>query len=493
MIRRPNNQETPTDTLELLSLLSVVELAKHKIKARIGKNTRNSDGKRRYNKPTYKVKEVGPDGNTKTVVKHAYRDELTAFTGKTWTHEEIADWASGSDLNLTPGPMPLSHLDHAPILEQTAVYASVDQIKTKLAEKAISVDSAILGNDFTYILSIATGLLTPDELALLRSDPNIKDPLTQMNGTVRVGLLQPEEQDLVQRFGYLQYLNRYQGDNEQYNQIKAKVKSLYEKFQIPIFDANETALADNVSVLDFTQIDDSIIANIPVESVRSLIKQAKNDHHKILNFCYPLGDNTYTLVKSLKAALNIRKIGFYGKVGATLDYIEGHGVHSGAKVGRIVLPEESTLNDANSPINPFINNISKQDVLIINTADQTEVILQVNGVLLQTLEDIMLLRQKILSGMVQIQDDLGIIIDPKKIKILLDMESGHIQRGTQESGQILFACYYTSDNTKIPPTQADTSHGETIVTTLGQRGTLAVLLSGLSVLNGIVTHQDLPK
>lgn len=493
LIRRPDNQSTPTDTLELFSLLAVVELAKHKIKARIGKNPRKGVNGIRYNKPTFTVKSITAEGKEVVVTKNAYLDELSKFTGRPWTHDQVAHWALESNLELSVGKLPLSDLDHAPRLEETAVYHSVEQIKAKLAEKNLSVNSAILGNDFTYTLSVATGLLSPEDLALLNADPNIKDPLDQMNGTIKKDLLKPEEQDLVRRFGYLQYLNRYDGDNPHYNQLRDKIKSLYDQFQIPLFNATDTSLGDSVSVLDFSQISDSIIDNIPVESVRSLISQAKKAGHKILNFCYPLGDNTYTLVKSLKSILNIDKIGFYGKVGATLDYIEGHGVHSGAKVGRIVLPEESALNSGGSPISPFINKLAKQDILIIQTADETEVILQVDGVLLQTLEDIKLLREKILSGMIQIQNDHEVTINPKKIRILLDMESGHLQLASKETGQTIFACYYTSDNTKVPPSPADTSHGETIVTTLGQRGTLAVLLSALSVLHGIVNYDQLTQ
>jgi hypothetical protein len=110
-------------------------------------------------------------------------------------------------------------------------------------------------------------------------------------------------------------------------------------------------------------------------------------------------------------------------------------------------------------------------------------------VLLQTLEDIKILRNQIMRGEVKIVDSRGNQINPKKIKILLDMESAHLQRACQELGIVPFICYYTSDNTKVPPINIDKNHEETIVTTLGERGSLAVLLSCLSVLHGILNFQ----
>lgn len=485
LIRRPDNNSTPTDTLELLSLLAVTELAKKKIRR---KTRIRNDQVIGYNGRSYPVQKK--DGTVKRVTP--YKDELAKFTGRNWSYLDVGLWAHTSHLHLSPGDLPLSDLEHPPTLEKTAVYSSTLQVKEQLSTLGLSADGAILGNDYTFTLTVATGLLTPAELNQLANDPSVPDPLDSLNGTIKPEQLTEPERDLVRRFGYLQYLNRYQGSDNRYQAIKAKLRDLYNQFQIPLLKATDSALGDNVSLLDFATLSDELIANIPVESVRNLLTKAKHDHRKILNFCYPLGDNTYTLTKSIHHIFGFTDLGFFGKVGSTLDYLGNESTYSGAKVGRIVLPEKSVNNNNHAQAIQFVNALSKSDIQIIQTADETEVILQVNGVILQTLEDIKHLRDLLSRGDIQIRDEADQTINPKKIKILLDMESRHLQQACQECGILAYICYYTSDNTRVPPIQTDRTHQETIVTSLGERGSLAVLLSGLSVLHGLVYRPHQP-
>lgn len=473
LIRRTDNAETPTDVLELMSLISTVELARHRIK---GSRLRR-----------YTVE--GKDGQKR--VRIPYIDEFKSLDkNHDYSLAEIKAWGKKSGLRLTPGELKISSLDTAPKLEDTASYSTVLKIQEKLLDLEIGVDAAILGNDFTYVLTATTGLLNEQDLEQLGKDPDVKDPLTQLNGTIKPDKLSQDQQELVKRFGYIQFLNRYNGSNSHYLEIKDRIEELYKKIQTRILSEDESPLADHISVIEFAKIDREIIDNIPDPSARELLQSLKDKNFRALNFSYPLGDNTNSLVKSLHAVLRIQNVGFFGKVGATLDYLEEEGKFSGARVGRIVLPESSTHNDPDHPVTMFKNQLKSDDLMIINTADDSEVILQVNGVLLQTLEDIKVVRDQIIGGKIKVFDENGNPIDPKKIRILLDMESAHFQSACEELGIKAVICYYTSDSTEVPPRFTSTDHQETIATSMGDRGSLAVLVSGLSVLKGLLKSID---
>ncbi len=467
LIRRTDNQETPTDILELMSLISTVELARHRIKGSILRS--------------YTIEKE----NHQKIVRTPYLDQFNGFNKeKKYSKADVREWAKMPGLSLTRGDLSLSPLDEVPELKDTASYSTALKIQEKLSGLEISVDAAVLGNDFTYVLTAATGLLTQADLDRLKNDPNVKDPLTQLNGTIKPELLIATQQEMVKRFGYIQFLNRYNGDNERYLKIKDQIESLYRAIQTQLLRESDSPLADQVSIIEFGKLDRQIIDNIPDNSVKDLFVSLSQRNFRFLNFSYPLGDNTHSLVKSLNEVLGIKNIGFFGKVGATLDDL-GEGVMSGTRVGRIVIPEESTQNHPGMPVEWFFNQLRSQDVMIIKTADESEIILQVNGVLLQTLEDIKVVRDQILSGKIQIEDDQGNPVNPKKIRILLDMESAHLQKACEEIGIIPVICYYTSDSTKVPPFTNDIDHKETIATSLGDRGSLAVLVSGISALRGV--------
>ena len=96
------------------------------------------------------------------------------------------------------------------------------------------------------------------------------------------------------------------------------------------------------------------------------------------------------------------------------------------------------------------------------------------------------MREKLASGDILVRDSNDVIIDPKKIRVLLDMESHHLHSACKELNIWPSVCYYTSDNTKIPPSNLEQSHTETLVTSLGARGSFAVLISAATVLSDLL-------
>ncbi len=467
-IRRTDTLQPSTDALEILSLISVIELARQRMKT-----------------TPLKSKEITtPNGETKT--RTPYVDELTTSTGRPWSSKEVKIWARKSGITIRGSEHGLRNYQTAPILEETIHYSTVQQIQEKLIEKGLSIpQTAILGNDFALPILAATGIFTQEDMDILEKDQTVNDPLFALNGTIKPEKLSGTEQDIVRRYGYLQFINRYSGKNERYLELKTKLQSVISSLKTPLFTATETALADPIDYYNFGNLEQSYIDQIPDETIRNLLLDAKERKFTALNFAYPLGDNTYGLVKSLNKVMGIENIGFFGKVGATIDYLE-EGTLSGVKVGRLVLPENTISNTPNAKEEAFLNHTLHQDVLIIPASDATEVILQVNGVLLQTIEDIKFLREKLASGDILVRDSNDAIIDPKKIRVLLDMESHHLHSACKELNIWPSVCYYTSDNTKIPPSNLEQSHTETLVTSLGARGSFAVLISAATVLSDLL-------
>ncbi|GIK83406.1 MAG: hypothetical protein BroJett025_00280 [Patescibacteria group bacterium] len=457
-VRRTDTLQPSTDALEILSLICVIELARKRMKS------------------------------TKKQDKNAmvYRRALEKTTKKAWDLKEIKQWASQKGITIRSSQYGLRDYQTAPKLETTTHYKVVEQIKERLAEKRLSTpQAAILGNEFALPILAAIGIFSQEEMDILQSDKNIKDPLEALNGTIKPEKLTPEQQELVRRFGYLQYLNRYSGENKLYLALKEELARVINSLKTPLFSADETTLADPIDHYNFGNLDQANIDHIPEESIRNILQDAKNRNFTMLNFCYPLGDNTYGLVKSLKAVMGTESIGFFGKVGATIDYLDD-GARSGVKVGRIVLPENTVANSPDAKGETFLNRLIPEDVAIIPAGDETEVILQVNGVLLQSIEDIKFIREKLANREILVRNDRGEVINPKKIRILLDMESHHLHLACKDIGIIPIVCYYTSDNTKVPPTKVEQSHGETLVTSLGERGSFATLASAATVLHGIL-------
>ena len=467
-IRRTDTLQPSTDALEILSLISVIELARHRIKTT----------------PLKSKKITTPKGETKT--RTPYVDELTTSTGRPWSRKEVKMWARKSGITIRGSEHGLRNYQTAPTLEETIHYSTVEQIQEKLIEKGLSIpQTAILGNDFALPILAATGIFTQADMDTLEKDQTVNDPLCALNGTIKPEKLSKTEQDIVRRYGYLQFINRYSGINERYLELKKKLQSVIRSLKTPLFTATETALADPIDYYNFGNLEQSYIDQIPDETIKNLLHDAKKRKFTALNFAYPLGDNTYGLVKSLNKVMGIENIGFFGKVGATIDYLE-KGTLSGVKVGRLVLPENTITNTPHAHGEAFLNHTLHQDVLIIPASDATEVILQVNGVLLQTIEDIKFLRERLASGDILVRDSNDAIIDPKKIRVLLDMESHHLHSACKELNIWPSVCYYTSDNTKIPPSNLEQSHTETLVTSLGARGSFAVLISAATVLSDLL-------
>lgn len=463
-IRRTSTLKTSTDALEIMSLISVIELARQRMKKLPFKS-------KRITTATGEIKSRTP-----------YKDELNALTGKKWSTEAVKNWAKGNGITICGTELGLQDYKTAPKLEATVHFHTVERIKEKLETLQLAVpETAILGNDFALPILAATGIFTREDLLSLQQDTTIPDPLEALNGTIKPERLSETQKEIVRRYGYLQFINRYAGDNPEYLEFKTRMQSVINSLKSPLFSATETALADQIDYYDFSNLDQTYIERIPEESIRTMLLKAKEKKFTALNFSYPLGDNTYGLVKSLHKVMGIENYGFFGKVGATIDFLEG-GITSGVKVGRLVLPENTIPNEPNAECKTFLNHTLNTDVLLIPASDSTEVILQVNGVLLQTIEDIKFLRDKLLSGDILLKDTDEQNINPKKIRILLDMESHHLHTACDELGIWPSVCYYTSDNMKIPPTTVKQSHENTLVTSLGARGSFAVLVSGATVL-----------
>lgn len=385
--------------------------------------------------------------------------------------------------------LPLQSLAETSPLYLTALYNDALAIKRKLLEgKFISseseIDTVVLGNEFTFPLLIAVPLLNDRDLNYLRNsnEANLQGiPIRLLPESVKAEKLSDEQRNLYERFFYLQFLSRYKGEDQSLLTIKKRIFGEFEKMGVKqrLFEAEQVSLGDPVDFYDFSKLSQEYISNLVErsdlpeeykETIFALWKKRK----KFINFSYPLGDNTYGLIESLKNVFpNIKDIAFFGKVGATMQW-DGEN-HLGARVGRVVLPDYvSSVNNFNPK--EFIEKTKLYGIKIpVIDFDKIELIFQSEGVLLQTLSDIKKAQQAIINNPNIPYND--------KVRLLIDMESWYLNLVCQKFNIEPTVAYYISDNSGIPPFVP----GEkgTILTSLGPRGSFSVLISGLIVLRNI--------
>lgn len=468
-----NEKNPPTDFLELMSFLGFYEMIRYLVRLSI-------------ERPDFLLR----------VSKHKKLLSLINRylpKGKKWDFEKLKTWATSTGgFFLEPYQQDdegkflfLSSLEREHNIENTALYTDGERIKNKLEENGISPpETIVLGNEFIFPLIIALPLLTDEDLVVLRRSRHANKkgaPLDLLPPSIKKDRLNSDEKDLIERFMYLQFLSKYRGDDSSLNSIKKRIFSKIEEMGVRkrLFEAEGVSLGDPVDYYDFSKLDDKYLfelEKLPNNTVKEILRRLKNEGKRFLNFSYPLGDNTYGLIESLKAVMpGITNVIFFGKVGATLSW-DGQN-HLGARVGRVVVPEYvSSINDFDPK--KFIDRLKDYNIdefpIIVNR-DVIEIIFQSEGVLLQTLMDI-----KRAQEAVKRREDIPY---NDKIRLLIDMESWYLNLICQKLGIIPSVIYYTSDNTKIPPLAV--KNIETIVSSLGPRGSFAILVVGLMALNAL--------
>ena len=467
-----DEKNPPTDFLELMSFLGFYEMTRFLISLSI-----------RNPKILPKVDEA--------------REELLNIInkflpeGQKWTFKDLEDWANSSGgIYLSNAShsyvVPLSSLTEKKEKHELALYDAVMNIGLKMEEKSLVPPKAIvLGNEFTFPLILAIPLLTKEDLAYLAKNQEANKegkPLYLLPKSIKKEKLDNLTQNTLTRFMYLQFLSRYNGEDARLKEIKQRIFYRLEKMGVitRIAEATETSLGDPVDYYDFSKLDEAYFHQLKnayvSEELKIILRKLASQKTHILNFSYPLGDNTYGLIEAISDLIpSVENIAFFGKVGATLQW-DGEN-HLGARVGRVVSPEYvSSINDFNPQ--KFMNCLKEYNIplpVIVN-ADETELIFQSEGVLLQTLRDI----KKAQEAIIQRKD----IPYNEKIKLLIDMESYYLFLICKKLKITPSVVYYTSDNTKIPPLPGNLK--ESIITSLGPRGSFAVMVAGLGALKSLI-------
>lgn len=471
-----DEKNPPTDFLEIMSFLGFYEMTKYLTKLSIEKHDFLPKG-----------------GNQRNILLSLINSFLPKV--KSWDFKKLQAWAVSSggfflepykNLDDNKLSVPLHSLEKSLPIEQTALYHDAEKIMKKIKEQGLSTpESIILGNEFTFPLLIGLPLLNDTDLIFLRlSQEANKDgkPLDLLPLSIKKDKLRPQEKNLIERFMYLQFLSRYKGEDRTLQRIRYQIFSKIDSMGIKqrLFKAEEVSLGDPVDYYDFSKLDDGYIHQLkhsPInKSVKNILLKLKRESRSFLNFSYPLGDNTYGLIESLKTVMpdiNLNVI-FFGKVGATLSW-DGQN-HIGTRVGRLVIPEYVvSTNDFDSE--KFIDKLGeyKIPIPIIFDREIVEEILQSEGVLLQTLMDI----KKAQESIIQRED----IPYNNRIRLLIDMESWYLNLVCKKFRISPNIIYYTSDNTVLPPIVKYNKAKETIISSLGPRGSFAILISGLTALN----------
>ena len=467
-----DEKNPPTDFLELMSFLGFYEMTRFLISLSI-----------RNPKILPKVDEA--------------REELLNIInkflpeGQKWTFKDLEDWANSSGgIYLSNAShsyvVPLSSLTEKKEKHELALYDAVMNIGLKMEEKSLVPPKAIvLGNEFTFPLILAIPLLTKEDLAYLAKNQEANKevkPLDLLPKSIKKEKLDNLTQNTLTRFMYLQFLSRYNGEDARLKEIKQRIFDRLEKMGVitRIAEATETSLGDPVDYYDFSKLDEAYFHQLKnayvSEELKIILRKLASQKTHILNFSYPLGDNTYGLIEAISDLIpSVENIAFFGKVGATLQW-DGEN-HLGARVGRVVSPEYvSSINDFNPQ--EFMNCLKEYNIplpVIVN-ADEIELIFQSEGVLLQTLSDI----KKAQEAIIQRKD----IPYNEKIKLLIDMESYYLFLICKKLKITPSVVYYTSDNTKIPPLPGNLK--ESIITSLGPRGSFAVMVAGLGALKSLI-------
>ena len=469
-----NDQKNPpTDFLELMSFLGFYEMTRFLVKLSIN--------------------------NQKMLPKvNKAREELITLINKflpkekAWTFKDLEKWAnSKGGMYLTNAShnyvVPLSQLTKEKEKHELALYNDVISIGLKGEKNFLAAPEAIvLGNEFTFPLILAIPFLSKKDLTyLLKSQEANKEgkPLDLLPKSIKKEKLDRRVKNTLVRFMYLQFLSRYDGQDQKLKEIKERIFTSLKKMGVitRIFEATETSLGDPVDYYDFSKLNNDYfhrLKKLPViEELKKILEELAREKKRILNFSYPLGDNTYGLIEAISDLMpEVKNIAFFGKVGATLQW-DGRN-QLGAKIGRVVFPEYvSSINNFNPQ--QFVNRLREYNIhspIIINP-DEIELIFQSEGVLLQTLSDI----KKAQEAMIKRKDI--------PIKLLIDMESYYLFLICKKLNIKPTFVYYTSDNTRIPPIPGNVK--DSIITSLGPRGSFAVMVSGLIVLSGLLSKNYL--
>jgi len=463
----------PTDFLELMSFLGFYEMTRFLVKLSI-------------NNPDFLPKVGKARKKLIAIINRFFPRE------KYWRSEDLENWANSSGgLYLSnsfsrDGVCPLFSLREREEKHQLALYDGVMKIGLETENRNLPPpDSIVLGNEFTFPLILAIPLLTEGDLQDLSTDPEANKegkPLDLLPPSIKKEKLDSLTKNTLIRFMYLQFLSRYNGQNKKLRDMRTRIFNRLRNMGVitRICEAEETALGDPVDYYDFSKLDknyvDKLIKAAVVKDLKDIILNLKYQRKRILNFSYPLGDNTYGLIEAISDLIpEVRRVVFFGKVGATLQW-DGEN-NLGARVGRVVYPEyTSSINNFNPE--QFENFLRLYDIPlpVIVDADQIEAIFQSEGVLLQTLSDIKKAQEAIMA-----RKDIPY---QNKIRLLIDMESYYLNLICRAKDIHPAVIYYTSDNTRIPPIPADVK--ESIITSLGPRGSFAVMVAGLGALGSLL-------
>lgn len=377
----------------------------------------------------------------------------------------------------------------------------VDKISSELQMLGIeSPKHVMFGNDFSVPLLIGTGVIKQEEFDYIRAVAEEEARVTQMNSkivseTEIERLNKDDDKEIIRQFSLLQYLNRYTpGKDVMMDVLAGRFKTAVSAVQKRIIQPTHTALGSYVDVIDFSGLNETIISQIDNEEIKAIVQNLKDNSFSYYSLPYPLGDSINGIVRAFNSKFNITNFGFFGKVGAVP--VEGSKVAR----GRVVIPDQTgsmhmqrSKDGKASSIKRISNILRPNDAVIIKSADAHKVVVSVNGITMQSQEDIPSLK-------IMIQEQNG----GEYADLLLDMEADYFNDVCIELGIDPAAIYYVSDLTleKTPDpyflNDYYRGHSNTIVDSLGAQGTLASLVSPFTILKkwlenykkGIILKQE---
>jgi len=364
----------------------------------------------------------------------------------------------------------------------------VDKIDVEMKVHNIESPKHVLfGNDFSVELLIGTGVILPAEFEYIKANAIREGKESKLVAEQELaGLKKPDDKEIMRQFSALQYLNRYAGNDSRMLQLKLRLEGAVGTVRKRIIQPTHTALGSYVDIIDFSNLGDNIINGVNGEGgidnneIREIVQQLKEKKFKYYSLPYPLGDSMHGIVRAFKNKFDITNFGFFGKVGAVP--IKGSTVAR----GRVVMPEQTSVVsvqrdqkeiDPLQGIRDYPNLLHPEDVVIISHADPHKAVVSVNGLTLQSLQDLPRLKKLIREKYASVN----------YADLLLDMEADYFNDICLELGIVPASIYYVSDltleKTGDPYLQTSGGHDHTIVNALGAEGTLASVVSPFTILN----------
>jgi hypothetical protein len=346
---RPEFVDNHTDGFERLSLFSSIALFRSSL--------RNELGKKRGN--------LAP-----------YRKSLKVMLGRKVTTDELKLVANGS-FRLTGSSLRLRKPWEIPELKDTAAGQAAHFIHEAIANNTKYVGRkihVILGNDFSPLSLALSGQSHLVQAANIveKTSPKLAQAIYKLK----------EHRWSVMIAAAHQIINRFQDDHALAH-YKADIANELLPLEI-IANPNQTLLADQVRVIDFSLLPDYLVDTYQPE-IREIIRTFRDSKELIVTIPYPLGTMSEALSVQLSEEFNddLASINFFGKAG-----VYRPGKVCKVRRGNVVQITHTTTAWSELEENELTTMPNSLLALDIPTRVKKAIALTTNSLRLQTFDDI---------------------------------------------------------------------------------------------------------